>query len=129
VPSYKTTNEYIELVTQRKGEPATVGRATQTVTSAIRKANTPAKPVAAISLVPLLPVAVELAGDVVLPEPVEFEQEVLDGMEKLLDNVRSAHWLEKKKKRKKFSQRHFTTSGDARRPTWYRLPSPPLKTN
>lgn len=128
MPPYKTTNEYIELVTQRKGERATVGHATgiQTVTSATRKANTPAKPVAAISLMPLLPVAVELAGDVLLPEPVEFEQEVLDGMEKLLDNVRSEHWSGKKKK---FSQRHSTTSGDARKPTWYRLPSPPLKTN
>jgi hypothetical protein len=91
VPSYKTTNEYIELVTQKKREPETVGHATQTVTSATKKANTPAKPVAAISLMPLLPVEVELAGDVLLPEPVEFEQEILDGMEKLLDNVRSAH--------------------------------------
>jgi hypothetical protein len=64
------------------------------VISAIRKPSAPAKPEVEISFAPFLPVEVEVA-EVAVEE--ELEQETLDGMVKLCDSVRSAHWIENNK--------------------------------
>jgi hypothetical protein len=62
------------------------------VISAIKKPSVPAKPDLEMPLAPFLLVEVELA-EVAVDE--ELEQETLDGIVKLFDRVKSAHWMEK----------------------------------
>ena len=55
-------------------------------------------PDVAISFAPWFPVLVEVAAvevPVEVPVDDEFEQVILGGMVKLLESVRSAHWVEK----------------------------------
>lgn len=67
----------------------------------IRKPSALAKPDmpdVAISFAPWFPVLVEVAAvevPVEVPVDDEFEQVILGGMVKLLESVRSAHWVEK----------------------------------
>jgi len=64
------------------------------VTSATRKPSAPAKPDVEIPLAPFLPVEVEVAEVAV---EVALEQETSDGIVKVLESVRSAHWVGKPK--------------------------------
>ena len=65
--------------------------------------------------------AVEVPVEVPVDE--EFEQVILDGMVKLLERVRSAHWVEKVV----FQSDVGTEDGKVvQELTWYRLLSPPL---
>jgi hypothetical protein len=68
------------------------------VTSATRKPRAPAKPDVEIPLAPFLPVEVEVEVEVAeVAVELELEQETLDGIVKVLDSVRSAHWVGKQK--------------------------------
>lgn len=83
------------------------------MTSATRKPSAPAKPDVEIPLAPFfLPVAVELADVAV---EVALEQETLDGIVKLFDSVRSAHWVENKNLGGRFCGEDRKT---AQRRTW-----------
>ena len=67
------------------------------MTSATRKPSAPAKPDVEIPFAPFLPVGVELELELAeVAVEVELEQETLDGIVKLFDSLRSAHWVENK---------------------------------
>ena len=74
------------------------------ISATIRKPSALTKPDVAIPFAPWFPVLVEVAAvEVPVEVPVEeevsveeeFEHVILDGMVKLLESVRSEHWVEK----------------------------------